>query len=322
MVPRRLRGTVVAMVASAVGVAALCASAGQPALARTQAHTRADAHARTRARARARPTHRYVIPVAPGQLRLALRAYRAYVSGLLTTLDGQLATLLSAEQGGDLAQAQADWLPAHLSWLEIGQDDGAYGAFGELGREIDGTSAGLIGGTGSPRFTGFHRVELDLWTLHDTTAAATDTLRLQQLLARLQALGMLRELPGSASIMSNWVLRCHEILEDADRDTLTGADDYGSGTAMASVSADVSATREMLMLLRPEIHARAPRLLPAIRVRLAALDRAAAATQVNGAWVGLAAVPQALDERVNALTGAALERLAPISELIQVVGGT
>jgi hypothetical protein len=36
-------------------------------------------------------------------------------------------------------------LTAHLTWLKIGQDDGAYGAFGELGRAIDGTvGAGKI----------------------------------------------------------------------------------------------------------------------------------------------------------------------------------
>jgi high-affinity iron transporter len=276
--------------------------------------------AATAAQARTARTHRYLIAVPPGELRPALRTYRAYVNGLLNTLDGQVSALLSAEQSGQLSAAEADWLPAHLSWLEIGQDDGAYGAFGALGGEIDGTAAGLVGGTSSRKFTGFHRIEFDLWTEHDAAAAATDTVELQQLLAQLQTLGMNREMPGTASFMSDWVLRCHEILEDADRDSLTGNDDYGSGSDMASVTADVTATREMLTLLYPEIHAREPRLVKAIRGQLTALDRAALATQVNGAWVGLAAIPRPLEEQVNADTGAALERLAPISDLIRVVG--
>jgi high-affinity iron transporter len=264
--------------------------------------------------------HRYLVPVYPAQLVPALREYRAYVGGLLTTLDTQVTTLLTAEQAGNLAESESDWLPAHLTWLEIGQDDGAYGAFGALGAEIDGTAAGLVGGTASRSFTGFHKIELDLWTNHDVGVAADDTLELQKLLGKLQALGMTRELPGTTSGLSAWVLRCHEILEDADRDSLTGDDNYGSGTAMASVTADVAATREMLTLLYPEIHAREPRLVKAVRGQLSALDGAAVATQVSGAWVGPAAIPRPLEERVDADTGAALERLAQISDLIQVLG--
>ena len=72
-------------------------------------------------------------------------------------------------------------MTAHLAWLDIGQDDGAYGCFGALGGEIDGTAAGLVGGTASPQFTGFHKIELDLWTDGNLTAAAADTATLQQL---------------------------------------------------------------------------------------------------------------------------------------------
>ena len=113
-----------------------------------------------------------------------LSEYRAYVAGKLATLGGQLGALSAAVGSGNLAAARSAWLSAHLTWLEIGQDDGAYGAFGTLGGEIDGLAAGHRLGTADPSFTGFHRVEFDLWTRRDLGAAATDTATLQELLAR------------------------------------------------------------------------------------------------------------------------------------------
>lgn len=263
---------------------------------------------------------KYVIDVFQGQLVRPMLSYRAYVNGLLTQLNGQLSTLLAAEQAGNLPAAEAAWLPAHLSWLEIGQDDGAYGAFGALGGQIDGLADGHVGGTASPGFAGFHRIEFELWTKSDTSAAALATVALQALVARLERIGMARELPLSVSSLSAWVLRCHEILEDADRDSLTAYDNYGSGSDIASVSADVSATREMLSVLAPVIRPRAPHLLAVARAQLRALDRAATATVADGQWVAVAALPQAQRERVDAAAGAALETLAPVSDLIHVAG--
>ena len=117
--------------------------------------------------------------------RPELAEYRAYVAGKLATLRAQVASLSAAIASGNLAAARSAWLNAHLTWLEIGQDDGAYGAFGPLGGEIDGLAAGHPLGTADPGFTGLHRIEFDLWTKRNLRAAATDTARLRQLLGQL-----------------------------------------------------------------------------------------------------------------------------------------
>ena len=72
---------------------------------------------------------------------------------------------------GEPAAAEAAWLTAHLTWLQIGQDDGAYGAFGELGRRSTAPRPASSEATASPSFTGFHKLELDLWTRDDLAAA-------------------------------------------------------------------------------------------------------------------------------------------------------
>ncbi len=51
-------------------------------------------------------------------------------------------------------------------------------------------------------------------------------------------------------------LRTHEILENALQFQLTGHDDYGSGTTLATTLANVDGTRELLSLLRPSLTGR------------------------------------------------------------------
>ncbi|HEY1569309.1 MAG TPA: hypothetical protein VGF68_19935, partial [Solirubrobacteraceae bacterium] len=75
--------------------------------------------------ARARHRAPTVIPVPALQLDQPMRVYRAYVRGSLGTLQAQLSGLSARLGIGDVAGAQAAWLAAHLTWLRIGQDDGA-----------------------------------------------------------------------------------------------------------------------------------------------------------------------------------------------------
>jgi high-affinity iron transporter len=262
-----------------------------------------------------------VAPVSAAQIAGPLLRYRRYVDGLLARQQRQLTALLGRATAGDLAGAESAWLAAHLTWLEIGQDDGAYGAFGELGRMIDGTAAGLVGGTRSRDFTGFHKLEFDLWTRHDPHAAARDTTRLLALTRSLSPQAVAADLPLTLAGMANWLLRCHEILEDALRDSLSANDDYGSNSDLASLTADVAATREMLRLLAPFITARVPRLVPTAERELSALIAAINATG-PGRAVGIASLSANQRERVDAATDAALATLAPVSDEIQVANTT
>jgi iron uptake system EfeUOB component EfeO/EfeM len=246
--------------------------------------------------------------------------YRVDVFHELVSVRSDVKTLAGAISAGNLAEAESDWLAAHLEWLDIGQDDGAYGCFGELGDEIDGTAAGLVGGTASPEFTGFHKVELDLWTDGNLSAAAADTATLQQLVKTLIAIPIGTEIPGTGAGIANWVLRPHEVLEDAVRDTLSGDDDYGSGTGDASITADVSAVSQMLGLLAPVLDPLAPHLIARANGQLNAVLAAVEQTQINGTWVALSDLSTLARERVDAAVGAVVETLAPIPDLLTSTG--
>ncbi len=268
-------------------------------------------------------TGRYVPPpagIATVQLFHPLELYTAYAEQTLGQLRGRLASLQGAIAAGDRPLAERRWLTAHLTWLLVGQDDDAYGAFGDLGDQIDGTTAGVVGGTHSTRFTGFHRVELDLWHGSPLTTATKDTAHLVRLVGKLTPQLVSADLPTTTPALDGWVLRAHEILEDALRDSLSQDDDYGSNSDLASLTADVGATQEMLAVLSPLIVPRAPKIVPTAERQLRALDTAVLAVRTANGFPAISALPARSREQIDSDTGAALETLAPISELMQISG--
>jgi iron uptake system EfeUOB component EfeO/EfeM len=243
-----------------------------------------------------------------------IASYRGYVERELALESSQVQLLQAAVAGGQVAAARSAWLAAHLTWHRVG---GAYDAFGTLGLRIDGTADRLQTGVSSPQFTGFLKVEMDLWQNDDLAAAATDT---ATLLTDVNELAL--RFPAESIPATELPLRTHEILEDALRDELSGQDDYGSGTDMASVEADVDGTRELLSLEAPLLRVRAPDLMTIVTALLNRLDTALAATEVGGQWVTVTQVPLAQREQVDGAIGAALETLSLVPELLHVVGST
>jgi len=253
-----------------------------------------------------------IVPVTPAQMAEVIAAYRSYVEQQLALDTGQVGLLAVAVTGGQMQAARAAWLTAHQTWHRIG---GAYDAFGQLGLAIDGTAARLQDGTTSPQFTGFHKVEMDLWQDDDLAAAGADTATLARDMTALSV-----RFPTETIAATDVPLRTHEILEDALRDELSGDDDYGSGTDMASVAADVDGTRELLSLLTPLLQTRAAGLVALVTRRLDALSQALVASQVDGRWVGVTAVTVTARETVDADIGTALEALDVVPELLPVQG--
>jgi high-affinity iron transporter len=259
-----------------------------------------------------------VVPVQTGELAGPLRAYRRYVARRIVRLSEQVATLRHLIAAGRLVPARRAWERAHLTWLSLGQDDGAYGAFGELGREIDGTIAGDAGGARSPDFTGFHRVEYELWGHGGLRGAGPAAQELGRLVTRLEAVPLAGAMPMTRVGVDTWTLRCHEVLEDALRDTLSGEDDEGSHTALPDLAADVAVTRRLLGLLAPLLVPRAPGLVPTARRELARLSRETMVAERTDPGRAVARWPRPMREQIDGDLGAALETLARVPDLLAV----
>ena len=243
-------------------------------------------------------------PLAPA------RAYRAYVSGQLTVLVRQTDALVAAVHNNDLAQARRDWLSAHLTYEQLGA---AYGTFGSFDAEIDGRADGLIGGVHSHHFTGFYRVEFGLWHGEPAASLAAPVDQLRNDVRDLQV-----AFPHLQLALSDLGLRTHEILENAVQFQLTGHDDYGSGTTLATTEANIAGTRELLTVLHPLLVTRYSDLAQ-VYVWLDKLQHLLAATRTRGGqWTPVSRLGTSQREQIDAAVGQALQELAPIAAIFEV----
>jgi iron uptake system component EfeO len=248
-----------------------------------------------------------IAPVTYNDLIPAAKTYQDYIGKGLSTLAGQAAALDGDVKNGDMAAARRDWLAAHLRYETLGA---AYDAFGDLGDAIDMRADAI--GVNSPKWTGFYRIEYGLW--HGQPAA-----ELKPFTGKLRSDvdALLASWPHQEIELIDVGLRTHEILENALQFQLSGHDDYGSGTTLATTLANVHGTLELLSVLRPLLAPRYPG-LPAVYTWL---DRLQALLEKqhspNGSWLPVTALPPATRADIVAACDQALEELAPIASITE-----
>ena len=249
-----------------------------------------------------------VAAVSQVEMITATKQYEDYVSGLLPGLSALAAQLDADIRAGDLTRARTDWLPAHLAYERLGA---AYNAFGDIDGSINGTSAGLEGGAADSGFTGFHRIERGLWGGEDAATLAPIADGLVTDVATL-----LQEFPTAQIDPLDVAIRAHEITENALQFELTGKTDYGSGTTLATVDANLDGTKAVLDLLKPILTSRYPG-LQHVYAEIAAAASDIEATRSGGQWRPLAALSTAQRERVDSDISELTQLLAPIASICE-----
>jgi iron uptake system component EfeO len=250
-----------------------------------------------------------ILPITTTDLLGPAKQYQAYVTTGLGTLARQVGRLTAQIRAGRLGAARAAWLPAHLTYERLGA---AYGTFGNYDTEIDGRPDGLPGGVHDPAFTGFYRIEDGLWHGQSAAQLAGPAAKLDHDVTALR-----RFWPSMELDLLDLGLRTHEILENALQFQLTGRDDNGSGTTLATTDANITGTIELLTVLHrllvPRYHG-----LPAVYTWLGRLHHLLmAARQRNGTWTPVSKLTVAQRERIDSAAGQALEELAPIAVIFE-----
>ena len=244
------------------------------------------------------------------------KQYADYVAAGLTRLAADTDVLRGAVDRGDAAAARTAWLTAHLDYERLGA---AYDAFDDFDGKLDGralpppgppgAAAGLPGGTADPQFTGFHRVEFGLWHGEPLATLAAPADQLDDDVHALVA-----AFPSMQVPLLDLGLRTHEILENTLQFELTGAADYGSGTGLATATANIAGTRELLSVLDPVLRTRYPQ-LPRVTVWLDRFESLVNSHNTNGVWAPVASLSPADRQQLTGTLGQLLEYLAPIATI-------
>jgi high-affinity iron transporter len=176
--------------------------------------------------------------------------YRAYSEQWIAHALAAAATLQRALEAGERTAARSAWGATWSDYLHLG----AVYLSGEAeiaNRAIDGTPGELPGGATDPRFTGLHRIEMGLWSGESLSALIGFDVRLQHDLAELR--GMVAHVEITPL---EYATRSHEIIEDAQRDLLSGMDVPWSRQGVLGTAAGLAATEEVFHTLEPLLSGR------------------------------------------------------------------
>jgi iron uptake system component EfeO len=229
-----------------------------------------------------------VVPVTQADLIPATQDYQRFVSAQLPHLSAGVAALRVSVVRGERAAAERDWLTAHLRYERLGA---AYDAFGDLDAAINGLDRGSD-------WSGFHRIEAGLWhgAPLSSLVAQVDTLQ--------RTVTTLRRQFAHAQIDPLQIgFRAHEISENALEFSLTGIDDYGSHSDLATIQANQQGTTTVLGLVTSLLRSRHVD-LTAIRAAIARTDDALARRPVDR-------------EQLDAALSQQCEVLAPVASVLE-----
>jgi hypothetical protein len=179
--------------------------------------------------------------------------YRRYAERWAATLGHDVASLTAALRAGNRGLARRDWATAFSDYLHLGA------VYGLLPGDLNNDLAGMPGEIGNPHFLGLHRIEMGLWTHEPVTSLAPLGVELSSAVDRLRAelptaavdpqstkVRLARGLVAVTVDPLDFTLRIHEILEDAQRDFMSGLDVPWSGSGVLATAAGVAATKELL----------------------------------------------------------------------------
>ena len=263
-------------------------------------------------------------PVSAKRFEHPVAEYIAYSVRQLQIMEPEIAALRAALQSGNRSASKAAWKTVFARYLRLGA---VYleGPIASLNDEIDGNPGGLRGGTSSPDFTGLHRIEFGLWTGQSPRRLIPYVNKLADDVNVLKA-----TLPSVHISPLSYATRAHEILEDAVRDLLSGADVPWSGAGVLGTAAGLAATREVLVTLRPvlvEPSALAaeppadPRSLQVVDADLKVLQSTlrSLVTESGGEYPSNRQLTKLQSERLDAAVGQALEGLAQVPGMLETV---
>lgn len=194
-----------------------------------------------------------------------LSEFRVYLSSQGTALIKAVSALEQAIQAGDLAQAQALYLPARAAYQRLAP---AAQRLGELDNRINARADYFEKREQDPSFVGFHRLEYALFQQRDLSGLAPIAQRLLSDVTRLKQQLLAQSLPPEQLV--SLVARAQRSIAEVRAGS--GEEERYSHSDLNGFAANLETTRKVVDLLRPLLAKPAAPLLAQIDSALGALD--------------------------------------------------
>jgi iron uptake system component EfeO len=206
-------------------------------------------------------------------LAAAAENYQRYVRSQSAALVQRTQEFVAAVKAGDAALAKALYPVARTYWERI---EPVAGIFGDLDPRIDGREDVIGEGM---EFTGFHRVEKDLWTTGDISKDGPIADRL---------LADIHELAAKANDEKLSPLKlaggAKELLDEVATGKITGEEERYSHTDLWDFSANVEGSKAALAALRPALEQRSPELVTALDKEFGTVEATLGKHRVGDGW--------------------------------------
>ncbi|MCP1506426.1 iron uptake system EfeUOB component EfeO/EfeM [Pseudomonas marginalis] len=199
-----------------------------------------------------------------------LSEFRVYLSSQASALIKAVTALQQAIDAGDLAQAQALYVPAREAYQRLAA---ASQRLAELDNAINARADYFEKREQDPAFSGFHRLEYSLFQQRSLDGLAPLAQRLVNDVSNLKQQLLAQSLPPE-QLVSIVVRNLNSL---ADVRAASGEEERYSHIDLNGFAANLDAARKVVDLMRPLLSKSAADLLPNIDTALAAFE-----TQLNG----------------------------------------
>ena len=248
-------------------------------------------------------------PLPPSAFERPVAGYIHYALGVSGQLGTAVAALTAQLLGGHRGAAERAWDVAFTDYLHLGA------VYGLLPGDLNDRLAEVPSDLSKSNFTGLHRVEKGLWQGQSLSALVPVSAAIGRAVVSLK-----RTLPRTATDPLDYAARAHEILEDAQRDLMSGSQVPWSGAGVLGTAAGVTATREVVRTLAPIMQGRDNTLVEVQNWLLRLQSSLNAVRRHNGGYPTLEQLTIGQRERINGTLAGALGALQDIPSTLETVG--
>ncbi|MCK2221843.1 EfeM/EfeO family lipoprotein [Actinomadura sp. ATCC 31491] len=241
---------------------------------------------------------------ADAELAAAVAGYKRYIRTQSDTLLVKTQEFVDAVKAEKIDQAKALYPVARTYWERI---EPVAEIFGDLDPAIDAREADLAAGE---EWTGFHRIEKDLWVGKDVSK---DGPVADKLIADVKTI--VTKANAAELTPLNLANGAKELLDEVATGKITGEEDIWSHTDLWDFAANLEGSRAAVQSLRPVLEERAPDLVKTLDEKFAAAEAALEAHRKGDGWQLHDELSKtqlkALSDAINAL-GEPISKIAPI----------